>query len=96
MIDILGIDTLFAEMVTGLGLALLVGNLLAWRKHRKGEHPRGVEGEFRQGRVMFLLAIGFLMTVWGVASLLTGDATRLDRRRSRGGFGNLAAPSPRM
>ena len=72
MIDILGIDTLFAELVTGLGLALLVGNLLAWRKHRKGEHPRGVEGEFRQGRVMFLLAIGFLMTVWGVASMVTG------------------------
>ena len=73
MIDILGIDTLFAEMVTGLGLALLVGNLLAWRKHRRGEHPKGVEGEFRQGRVMFLLTIGFLMTIWGVASLLAGD-----------------------
>ena len=73
MIDILGIDTLFAEMVTGLGLALLVGNLLAWRKHRKGERPRGVEGDFRPGRVMFLLAIGFLMTVWGVASMLSGD-----------------------
>ena len=73
MIDILGIDTLFAELVTGLGLALLVGNLLAWRKHRQGERPRGVEGEFRQGRVMFLLAIGFLMTLWGVASMLTGD-----------------------
>ena len=74
MIDILGIDTLFAEMVTGLGLALLVGNLLAWRKNRKGEHPRGVEGEFRRGRVIFLLAIGFLMTIWGVASLLTGNS----------------------
>ena len=74
MIDILGIDTLFAEMVTGLGLALLVGNLLAWRKHRRGEHPKGIEGEFRQGRVVFLLTIGFLMTLWGVASLLTGDA----------------------
>ena len=72
MIDILGIDTLFAEMVTGLGLALLVGNFLAWRKHRKGENPRGVEGEFRQGRVVFLLAIGFLMTIWGVASMLSG------------------------
>ena len=73
MPDILGIDTLFAELVTGLGLALLVGNLLAWRKHRKGEHPRGVEGEFRPGRVLFLLTIGLLMTVWGVASMLTGN-----------------------
>ena len=75
MIDILGIDTLFAEMVTGLGLALLVGNVLAWRKHRKGERPPGVEGEFRQGRVMFLLAIGFLMTVWGVASMVSRNVT---------------------
>lgn len=73
MPDILGIDTLFAELVTGLGLALLFGNLLAWRKHRKGERPRGVEGDFRQGRVLFLLAIGLLMTVWGVASILTDD-----------------------
>ena len=73
MPDILGIDTLFAELVTGLGLALLVGNLLAWRKHRKGERPRGVEGDFRQGRVLFLLVIGLLMTVWGVASMLTGS-----------------------
>ncbi len=56
MIDILGIDTLFAEMVTGLGLALLVGNLLAWRKHRRGETPRGVQGEFRRGRVVFPVA----------------------------------------
>lgn len=74
MPDILGIDTLFAELVTGLGLALLVGNLLAWRKNRKGERPPGVEGDFRRGRVLFLLVIGLLMTVWGVASMLTGDA----------------------
>ena len=73
MIDILGIDTLFAEMVTGLGLALVVGNLLAWRKHRQGQRPSGVDGEFRRGRVAFLLAIGILMTAWGVASLLVGD-----------------------
>ena len=73
MPDILGIDTLFAELVTGLGLALLVGNLLAWRKHRRGERPPGVEGDFRQGRVLFLLLIGLLMTVWGVASMLTAD-----------------------
>jgi len=73
LIDILGLDTLFAEMITGLGLALLVGNLLAWRKHTKGERPAGVEGEFRRGRVAFLLVIGLLMTVWGVASILNGD-----------------------
>ena len=75
MPDILGIDTLFAELVAGIGLALVVGNFLAWRKHRRGERPRGVEGEFRQGRVVFLLAIGSLMTVWGVASLITRNSS---------------------
>jgi hypothetical protein len=73
VIDILGLDTLFAEMVTGLGLALLVGNLLAWWKHRRGHRPPGVEGEFRGGRVRFLLTVGALMTIWGVASLISGS-----------------------
>ena len=72
MIDILGLDSLFAEMVTGLGLALLAGNLFAWWKHRGGSRPSGVEGEFRAGRVLFLLVVGLLMTVWGVASLIGG------------------------
>ncbi len=75
MIDILGLDSLFAELVTGLGLALIVGNALAWWKHRKGQRPAGVEGEFRRGRVVFLLAVGVLMTMWGVASIVTRDGT---------------------
>ncbi|MGH8958733.1 MAG: hypothetical protein ACRDVK_08660 [Acidimicrobiia bacterium] len=73
MIDILGLDSLFAEMVAGLGLALLVGNILAWRKHHRGERPAGVQGEFRSGRVLFLLVVGLLMTIWGVASIVTGN-----------------------
>jgi hypothetical protein len=75
VIDILGLDSLFAELVTGLGLALLVGNGWAWWKHRKGQRPAGVEGEFRRGRVIFLLAVGFLMTLWGVASIVTREGT---------------------
>lgn len=70
MRDILGLDSLVAEMVTGLGLALIVGNLLAWRKHRAGETPAGVAGAYRPGRVRFLLVVGVLMTVWGVSSLM--------------------------
>ena len=71
MRDILGLDSLVAEMVTGLGLALIVGNLLAWRKHREGETPAGVSGAYRAGRVRFLLVVGLLMTVWGLSSLLS-------------------------
>lgn len=72
MREILGLDTLVAEMVAGLGLALVIGNSLAWRKHRRGERPKGVEGEFRSGRVRFLIVIGLLMAVWGVGSLIVG------------------------
>ena len=70
MRDILGLDSLVAEMITGLGLALIVGNLLAWRKHRAGQTPAGTTGEYRPGRVRFLLVVGVLMTVWGLSSLL--------------------------
>jgi len=74
MRDILGLDTIVAEMVLGLGLALLVGNLLAWRKHRRGERPAGVTGEFRPGRVRFLSTVGLLMALWGAGSLLAGPS----------------------
>ena len=70
MTDILGLDSLVAEMITGLGLALIVGNALAWRKHRTGEAPAGATGEYRPGRVRFLLVVGLVMTIWGLISLL--------------------------
>jgi hypothetical protein len=73
LIDILGLDTLFAELVTGLGLALLAGNVFAWWQHRRGRRPRGAQGEFRSGRVLFLLVIGVLMTAWGLASIIAGE-----------------------
>lgn len=69
MTDILGLDDLFAEMVLGLGLALLLGNGYAWYKHTRGERPEGVEGEFRRGRVWFLMTVGALMAVWGAVSV---------------------------
>lgn len=72
MIEVLGLDDVFAEMVLGLGLALLIGNGLAWWKFRQGENPKGVEGEFRAGRVRFLMVVGVLMTVWGAASVFGG------------------------
>lgn len=68
MSELLG-DTLFAELTVGLGLALVVGNGYAWYKSRRGERPDIGEGEFHQGRVVFLMAIGVIMAIWGVLSL---------------------------
>jgi hypothetical protein len=70
--DIFDFENLLPELIVGLGLALLVGNGLAWWRHRQGRAPQGVENpQFRAGRVGFLMIVGVLMTAWGLVSLLT-------------------------
>lgn len=73
MSELLGLDEIFAQMVLALGLALLIGNGLAWWKHGQGARPEGVEGDFRPGRVYFLVAVGALMTIWGAVSVFGQD-----------------------
>jgi hypothetical protein len=72
--EILGLDSIFAEMITGLGLALVVGNGYAWWKHRRGAGPPGTRGEFRPGRVAFLMGVGVIIAVWGLASIVTSTS----------------------
>jgi hypothetical protein len=70
--DILDVENLLPELIVGLGLALIVGNGLAWWKHRQGKTPEGVDDpQYRAGRVAFLLVVGVLMTAWGAVSLFT-------------------------
>ena len=72
MAEFLDIQNLLPELILGLGLALLVGNGIAWWRHRQGQVPEGVEeAQYRPGRVRFLLIVGLIMTVWGAVSLLT-------------------------
>jgi hypothetical protein len=70
--DIFDFENLLPELIVGLGLALVLGNGLAWWRHRQGRAPRGVENaQYRAGRVAFLIVVGLLMTAWGAVSLLT-------------------------
>lgn len=70
MVDIFDFETLLPQLVLALGLALVVGNGLAWWKHRRGESPEGVEdAKFRPGRVAFLSLVGVLLTIWGGVTL---------------------------
>lgn len=71
MNDIFGLESLFPQAVLAIGLAMVLGNGLAIFKHRRGQRPRGVEGEFRGGRAWFLGAIGLILTAWGAASVFT-------------------------
>lgn len=72
MAEFFDIENLLPELVLGLGLALIVGNGLAWWKHRKGEAPSDVEeAQYRPGRVRFLMVVGLIMTVWGAVTVFS-------------------------
>ncbi len=70
MVDILDLDTLLAQLVLALGAALVLGNGAAIWMHWRGRAPRRAQGEFRATRAWFLLAVGVLIGVWGLASLV--------------------------
>lgn len=73
MLDFIGVDTLLAELTIALGLAVLIGNGLAFYKARKGERPGGVgeEAQFRPSRAIFLMGAGLVITIWGIGSILS-------------------------
>ena len=72
MVDILGLDSLLAQIVLALGAALAAGNGYALFMHRTGRKPKGEEGELKRSRAWFLLVVGLVMAYWGLASLVTG------------------------
>lgn len=70
--DLFDFENLLPELILALGLALLIGNGLAWWKHRRGETPEGIEdAQYRPGRVAFLSVVGAVLTIWGAVTLFT-------------------------
>ena len=70
MADILGLDTLLAQMMAAIGLAMVFGNGFAMWKQSRGEGPKGFKGVYRPGRARFLLVVGILISVWGVSGFI--------------------------
>lgn len=70
MEEILDLNLLVKQLALALGLAMLIGNVYAIYKHRKGEKPKDEEGEFRSGRAIWLISVGILISVWAGISLL--------------------------
>ena len=68
--ELLGLDTLLAQLVLALGAAMVLGNGFALWKHRRGEAPAVEGAQFRKARAWWLLAVGTLISIWGVVSLI--------------------------
>jgi hypothetical protein len=71
VVDILGLNDLLAQMILAVGAAMVLGNGFAIYQASRGNAPKGAEGQFRAGRAWWLLGVGTLITVWGIASLVT-------------------------
>ena len=68
---ILDLDLLIKQMALAMGLAMVIGNGYAVYKSRRGEKPKGEEGEFRAARAWWLIVVGVLIATWGGLSLVT-------------------------
>ena len=64
MNDPFALDLTIRLLLLGLGSAMFVGSLLAYINRNKNKE------NFYKSRTIFLGTIGFIITVWTVASLL--------------------------
>lgn len=73
-------DELLLEVVAAVGAALFIGNLVALVRRRRdrqatpvGRKPRSADlPEAPVARTVVYMALGFVVMVWGVGSLLAG------------------------
>jgi hypothetical protein len=70
MEEFLDLSVLVKQLALALGVSMLIGNVYALYKHRRGHKPQYEEGEFRAGRAFWLISVGVLISLWGGLSLL--------------------------
>ena len=70
MADFFDLDSLLAQLILALGAALVAGNAFALVMARRGVRPKGATSDLRKGRAWFLLVVGLVIAIWGLASLL--------------------------
>ncbi|MBT8213444.1 MAG: hypothetical protein KJN71_09890 [Acidimicrobiia bacterium] len=70
IVDVLGLDSLLAMTILAIGAAMVAGNGFAIIQARRGNAPADATGEFRASRAWWLLAVGAVIFVWGLASIL--------------------------
>lgn len=70
--DIFDVDLLLPQMLLAVGLAMIVGNGIAWFNYRRGQTPKGVgEAQFRPGRAVWMLVVGTILSLWAGITLLS-------------------------
>ncbi|MEK7252613.1 MAG: hypothetical protein AAB198_05135 [Actinomycetota bacterium] len=72
MADFFDLDSLLAQLILALGAALVAGNAYALVMARRGIRPKNAAGDLRKGRAWFLLVVGLVIAIWGLASLISG------------------------
>ncbi len=68
--DIFNLNELLAQLILAVGGALLIGNAYALIQARRGVKPKNMATELRRGRAWWLMAVGLVIAVWGLASLI--------------------------
>lgn len=69
VLELLGLDTLLAQFVLAVGLAMVAGNGFAIIQDRRARRPAD-GGDFRRARAWWLLAVGAVISAWAGTSLL--------------------------
>jgi len=68
-------DEVLRELLVAMGAALFVGNLMALLR-RRAPAPVGEDGDVLPrapvGRTVAYMVMGFVVALWGLASLLVG------------------------